>query len=89
MPVGASGFVTLASLRELSANARSMLLLNALRLLLSMKVRTGSAMHTVPLLESKARLSLFTAFAAASATRAAFAATGVIRCTILDSPAGR
>jgi hypothetical protein len=66
-----------------------MLLLNALRLLLSMKVSTGSAMHTVPLLESKARPSLFTACAAASATRAAFAATGVIRCTILDSPDGR
>ena len=89
MPVGASGSVTLASLRELSANAGSMLLLNALRLLLSMKVSTGSAKHTVPLLESKARPSLFTTFAAASATRAAFASTRVIGCTILDSLAGR
>jgi hypothetical protein len=66
-----------------------MLLLSALRLLLSMKVLTGSATHTGSLLEIKARPSLLTAFAAASATRAAFAATGVICCTILDSPAGR
>ncbi len=89
MPVGASGFVTLASLRELSANAGSMLLLNALRLLLSMKELTGSATHTGSLLEIKARPSLVITSAAAFATRAAFAAPGVIRCTILDSPAGR
>jgi hypothetical protein len=89
MPVAATGFVTLSGLRELSANARSMLLLNALMLLLSKKELTGSAMHAGSLLEIKARPSLFIAFAAAFATRAAFAAPGVIRCTILDSPAGR
>ena len=66
-----------------------MLLLNALRLLLSMNVLTVSATHAGSLLEIKARPSLFNAFAAASATRAASASTRVIRCTILDSPAGR
>jgi hypothetical protein len=63
-----------------------MLLLNALRLLLSMTVRTVGATLAGPFLEIKA---LSTTFAAASATRAAFASTRVIRCTILDSPAGR
>jgi len=66
-----------------------MLLLNALRLLLSMKVLTVSATRAGPILEIKARPSLRTAFAAASTTLAASASTCVIRCTILDSLAGR